>query len=245
MVLGKLARKIERIHYTKKYTGENYTEITDGLIPYYIHQNADTVYLFNPHKQTFDRLYIFNVSKGDIITLDVPFDVVYNPENTSAFRLEIDSVATENIGSYQLKKYRVNPVDDFVWANLWYMDRAGGLDWFTPRYINLIPEDVGPLICYRDHEVSIPNGASCDLVTGLTPEQQLLQTVIVYPNPTRNMININSQLAIDKIEIYSVNGTLLKTSFTGQINTSSLNAGQYLLKIYSGDHFIVKSFAAE
>ncbi len=241
VVLDKLSRKIERIYYTKVYSKET----IDSLSPYIVHQDADTVYLFNPDKQTFDRLYVFNVSKGDTITLDVPFDVVYNPENTSEFRLVIDSVAIENISSYQLKKYRVNPVDDFVWANLWYMDRIGGLDWFTPRYINLIPEDVGPLICYKDSEVSIPNGSSsCDLVTGLVPERQPLQTTI-YPNPARNIIKINARLAIDKVEVYTTNGTLLATSFSDQVNTGNLNTGQYLLKIYSGGQTIVKSVIIE
>lgn len=54
----------------------------------------------------------------------------------------------------------------------------------------------------------------------------------VYPNPVKDIININSEEAIEKAEIFNVSGqNVLNASFTNQISVSSLPAGYYILKV--------------
>jgi hypothetical protein len=56
----------------------------------------------------------------------------------------------------------------------------------------------------------------------------------VYPNPTNGIINIESSIIIDTIEIYSITGQKLgRYDAVSQIDLSSVAAGLYILRIYS------------
>lgn len=60
-------------------------------------------------------------------------------------------------------------------------------------------------------------------------------TVSVYPNPSRNIINVSSLHAVQSLELYDLNGRLLQTSIVdgmdNVIDISGRAAGIYLLKV--------------
>ena len=61
-------------------------------------------------------------------------------------------------------------------------------------------------------------------------------TISFYPNPTKNILNINSSESIAKIEIYSILGNLIKTATaTTQIDLTELSSGSYLAKVTATD----------
>lgn len=66
--------------------------------------------------------------------------------------------------------------------------------------------------------------------------------VKVYPNPTSNSVNIQSDKEIKQIELISVEGKRIKKDFySSQINLNKLPKGIYLLKIqFTDDTFEVK-----
>ena len=59
----------------------------------------------------------------------------------------------------------------------------------------------------------------------------------VFPNPVKDIININFEEKISQVEIFSVSGQLIKSIQNNikQINVSDLKKGVYLLKIKSGE----------
>lgn len=60
------------------------------------------------------------------------------------------------------------------------------------------------------------------------------QAISVYPNPTTGTVNIKSEINIEKIEVFTLNGQLVaQIQNTTTIDLSSLSKGAYLLKIYS------------
>jgi hypothetical protein len=247
VILGKSVRKIEILHYRKMHDYSNDYKVTEevrNLKPHFIHQNADSVYLFDPFNEDFAKIYVFNVKKGDTITLDTPFGEELNNDDKT-FRIKIDSVAVEEYGGVQLKKYRTKALDEIGhgFAGVWYMDRVGSLDWFLPRPLFGIPERPGPLLCYSDSEVNYPSGTTCETITSNIEAQ--LKFASVYPNPAKDEIWIKSTQEVDKVEIYSIHGNLLRSSLSDQINTDNLNSGQYLLKIYSGNDWVVKPVIVE
>lgn len=66
-------------------------------------------------------------------------------------------------------------------------------------------------------------------------------SISVYPNPTRDIINVEAQNAqIDQIDIFDINGKKVKTSRVGKINVSDLSNGVYLMKINSDKTNAVK-----
>ena len=60
----------------------------------------------------------------------------------------------------------------------------------------------------------------------------------IYPNPANDILNINSDLAIDKVEMFNLLGSNVigdKALQNNIINISALSKGVYLLRVTSGD----------
>ncbi|MGE4515204.1 MAG: T9SS type A sorting domain-containing protein [Chryseobacterium sp.] len=57
----------------------------------------------------------------------------------------------------------------------------------------------------------------------------------VYPNPVKDVLNINADKKLSGIEIFSLSGQLLKKidEDVKQVNVSDLKKGVYLLKVKS------------
>lgn len=68
-----------------------------------------------------------------------------------------------------------------------------------------------------------------------------------FNNPARDFLNINSDLAIDKVEIYNLLGNLVLkiNSSTKNIDVSILSKGIYFLMIYSGSEKSTKKLIIE
>lgn len=64
--------------------------------------------------------------------------------------------------------------------------------------------------------------------------------VSLYPNPTHAKIKINSNITIDKIEVYNVLGSKVGETNTKTIDLSEQTSGIYFLKIYSKSNIISK-----
>jgi len=69
----------------------------------------------------------------------------------------------------------------------------------------------------------------------------------IFPNPANNEIFIQSELQIEKIEVYSLIGALLKSenNFKEKISVSALSSGIYFLKIHTERGWTVKKVMKE
>mgnify|MGYP003631859400 CR=1 FL=1 len=69
-----------------------------------------------------------------------------------------------------------------------------------------------------------------------------LQQIRLYPNPVKDYMNISSQTKIEKIKIYNLLGSLVKTieNNLDNIDLTSIKQGTYLVKIFTEQHFIDK-----
>ncbi|WP_405291727.1 T9SS type A sorting domain-containing protein [Algibacter sp. Ld11] len=68
----------------------------------------------------------------------------------------------------------------------------------------------------------------------------------IYPNPTSNFINIESNLDLDYFEMYDLQGKkVLSSSKHETVKVEFLSKGVYLLKAYSGNNFITKKVIVE
>jgi len=77
-------------------------------------------------------------------------------------------------------------------------------------------------------------------------DNTLLEEFKLYPNPVRNILNIQLEETLEKIEVYSVLGIKVLESTSSSVNVSNLSSGMYLLKVYTQDGKIgVKRFVKE
>ncbi|MFN6943460.1 MAG: T9SS type A sorting domain-containing protein [Cytophagaceae bacterium] len=225
IILERTAKKITRQYF--KYNGS-----VEDWEPYFVTQIEDTVFLYNPIDHKYDRLYIFNASKGDTLTLHIPYKYS-SISSRSTFRVVVDSVAVEVFNEQELKKYRLFDLDHFNWISEWYMDKAGGLDWFTPRGV-VIPEAGMPMRCYVEDELEIHFvDYSCDYRLISSVEDKLKDSeILIFPNPTEDVARIKTDLDYERIEIYNSLGSLLKVTTKDEIDLSGYMPGVYVVKMY-------------
>ncbi|WP_330745475.1 DUF7619 domain-containing protein [Chryseobacterium sp. CP-77] len=70
------------------------------------------------------------------------------------------------------------------------------------------------------------------------------QSISVYPNPAKDVLNIRSKQEIIKAEIYDATGRIISSlSVTGNsISVSELSKGNYILKAFTKDKVLVQKF---
>ena len=72
-----------------------------------------------------------------------------------------------------------------------------------------------------------------DCLNTLSDDGFEISSISISPNPTRDILNINSVSTIDKVEIYNFTGNKVSEYFnTNTIDVSNLMQGIYFLKIY-------------
>ncbi|MEJ5051797.1 T9SS type A sorting domain-containing protein [Chryseobacterium culicis] len=73
------------------------------------------------------------------------------------------------------------------------------------------------------------------------------QSISVYPNPAKDVLNIRSKQEIIKAEIYDATGRIISSlSVTGNsISVSELTKGNYILKAFTKENVIVQKFIKE
>jgi len=69
--------------------------------------------------------------------------------------------------------------------------------------------------------------------------------VKIYPNPVRNILNIETEDHFQKAEIYNFNGQLIKTSRHQKINVSDLPKGNYIIKAETDNSSMTEKFIKE
>jgi len=77
--------------------------------------------------------------------------------------------------------------------------------------------------------------------------ENLAQQIQIYPNPATSEIFIQSELQIEKVEVYSLTGGLLilENNFKEKISVSTLSSGIYFLKIHTKKGLTVRKIVKE
>jgi hypothetical protein len=82
--------------------------------------------------------------------------------------------------------------------------------------------------------ISTMNGDVDDGSTlGVEEISSIANQIVMYPNPTKNIVNIETTSSLSKIEIYTLLGKKILKSESKSINVAALPQGLYLIKITS------------
>ncbi|MDG1333510.1 MAG: choice-of-anchor J domain-containing protein [Crocinitomicaceae bacterium] len=66
--------------------------------------------------------------------------------------------------------------------------------------------------------------------------------VQVYPNPVSDVMKVQSEAIVQSLELIALNGSVLKSSDSNEINVSSLLRGSYFVKVVTDQGMVVRSF---
>jgi len=233
LIEGYPLRKIKRKHY--RYQGDSVE-----VAPYWVHQSGDTVALYDPDRGRLYKLFIFNAAPGDTLLLDIPHELVIHPADTT-YRAVVDTIITEAYDGVALRKFVLEPLDFFGWYRGFYLEKVGGYEWFLPLGTIIIPEADGPIRCYRDAEVNIQfSSRPCDDRVISSTEDGLARSSILFPNPASDLVHIESDFAIDHVEIRDLRGNIALRTQEMPIPVGQLSSGIYFVKIHSDKGLLVK-----
>ncbi len=104
----------------------------------------------------------------------------------------------------------------------------------------------GKVSCYFKDDILVYSQA--DSIQGCSAVNYLSTSVLsetpdftVYPNPTSDVVKVKSEKIINKLSLRSLDGRHIKTVRHNEINTSELQAGNYLLEIdFEGGNRVIR-----
>lgn len=76
----------------------------------------------------------------------------------------------------------------------------------------------------------------------LSSEDFAATEIVLYPNPVRNRLQILGVGSVKKVKIYTLQGSLISESNTGNIDVSSLTSGLYFAEIIAKNGRQIKKF---
>ena len=99
---------------------------------------------------------------------------------------------------------------------------------FTEENLQLIDKDgnvlaIEPIAEVKKIIFSISNSET-------TTENVAIKSIVVYPNPTQDILHITG-VTPQTLRVFDLQGRLLITDNSTQVNVSNLNAGTYLLQV--------------
>ena len=72
-----------------------------------------------------------------------------------------------------------------------------------------------------------------------------LNSLMLYPNPATNRLNIITKQRVAMVEVYNLHGQLQMVSKSPEIDITSLGVGVYFVKAYSAEGYSTQKFVKE
>ena len=221
---------IDSKQYTKVWTN-NDLSLTDDMEFYgLIREENQKTYLrrFESSTDTLyneSLLYDFTLSNGDIYTIN-GLDTVFT------FNVNVDSIEINNI------KYKRISLSNSILSDITWVEKIGclemGLFYGSSIFNEGVRED---LLCYYYNDNCLYTNPEFNYCyVGLENPLKEEEKTIIYPNPVKDYINIESKEIISKIEVLDIEGRLLISkeninNINYTTNLNSLSKGVYLLKV--------------
>lgn len=95
---------------------------------------------------------------------------------------------------------------------------------------DIMPNQAG--IFFDFNPAIITNTVTTEITSSLSVDENLISKFYIYPNPTKNVLNIQSKTQITKLEVYNNIGQIVSSKLNKTtIDVSTLSAGLYFIKI--------------
>ena len=89
------------------------------------------------------------------------------------------------------------------------------------------------------------SGGTIDASTLSVDDDTLQSEILLYPNPTSNLLKIRSTTSISKVQIYDLNGRIVKEvkseNTINEIDISQLSSGIYIVRLANQNNSMISS----
>ena len=184
-------------------------------------------------------IYSFAHEIGDTLSIDTAF---WKDYYTIRYLKSID---TYNFNGFQGKKigvcdtiFRTNAPQDIPYesyTDFWYEGIGSLKSLFDLSHIGGFGFDM-ELLCFWNSDIQIyqnPDWSVCEyaIITGIEEETSLSDNILLYPNPTKNQIEIKTDIKIKEVFVFDIAGRVMMQQEERIINMRSLPNGVYFIKI--------------
>ena len=221
----------------------------DTLMPSYFYTSGDTVLYFHDSLKNFTPIYIFNVKKGDTLTLIYPASA--KPKSGKPFKVEVLSVDVDIIDGIPLRTVNINALDFTALAFRKYTERVGAyfVADLLPIAGTLTADHREGIRCYRDKEIDekfVSDKWDCDYVPTGIDEALNEPKIQIFPNPAIDKLTVKlpHNVSEGQYKMIGMDGRILieqdfKTAHF-EIDLSSLSNGIYFLQLHNSDFHLSK-----
>ncbi len=242
VISGRIAQQIHSTGYVMNYL---FNEL--HTIDSYSYQSADSgiVRSWISTSNEWDTLYWFSAVPGDR----------WWPPGIDPFcggnwgMWEVSDTATMQISGYDLRSLTVRPLDEFGVPQeneqRTILERLGVIEGSLAYVACIIAEDGYSLRSYLDYAFPIFDTGEtslCENFLGGIQNAELISSLVVFPNPGSDQLNINWSVLQDapvQIGIYSMLGELLRSETASvspiTLQTHDLPAGCYSIRLIGDD----------
>ncbi len=187
------------------------------------------------------NLEVLTCSINELSSLDLT-------QNTNLERLDCRSNQLSNLDVTQ------NPNLELFECDNNQLNRLNVKNGNNHNMLTMLAHDNPNLTCIQVDDVNYANSQTCGQSSwckdnwvqysedcSLGSEDFNKLSFALYPNPTQDVLNIDSQEPVDSVRIYSINGSLIKET-NPSISVSELSKGLYFAQINVGGNTITKKF---
>jgi len=212
------------------------------------------VYFLKSGRISDTLLYDFNYSVGD--TVHANYKGVPDTTGTIGAQMLVVKIDSSLLGGIYRRRYSILPADVNLRFRCNFYDTLRLIEGIGSNQSLLGDYDIcdplqgeSILHCFKVNGqiiYNIPQTNKCQLITTINKTKRDLDIVIISPNPTKGIVNIESVNEIESVELYEFSGRLLSshTSFNKTIilNLSNYQSGIYLvnLQLKNGEMFTKK-----
>jgi len=208
---------------------EIYEEETDEYLDYLIRfQNTGTASAINV--RILDTLHPkLDYSSLKPVSASHNYHIEITDENQVEFIFDGINLPDENTNepaSHGFVAYKIKPKNDVAVGDFIEGDARIYFDFNAPIITNMV---------------------STEIIDDLSTDRYTFESSIsLYPNPTRNILNIEikSKAEIKKLKLFNLNGIQIETVVNNkkQLNVENLSNGIYFIKITTNQETVIKRF---
>ena len=207
--------------------------------------------------QIVERTYVsgyYGAIRNDTLNKQVYFiskDYNSNYEGTGDLLYDFDLKIGDSIQiSCMLdEKDTISQIDSVIYCNEYYKRYNTPTGYYIIEGIGskngLLPvncmTNFGWLFCYKEKANELCN--DCGFITSINSFS--LDELKIFPNPTTNRVRIDSDLNIQYIQIFDINGILLERINSDFENIELRKKGVYLVQIHTDNRVITRKLIKE
>lgn len=231
LVDGVIAQKINRQRHTFNHLNNSY-HIHDLELEL-TYENEGVVFI--RFSNEWDTLYNFNAAVGD-------YWYMSTPEEWNDINVKLNVVAEGSILlNDEYRNYKVLEGEtDYGVASDTIVEGIGSINGYLHQFDSFIGmidgNSAGPFRCYSNSNFQTyhySQDVPCDFIVGII-ENDAASNFALYPNPTKDVVNISCDDSFQSMELFNAFGQLLlKSSAQSFLDLRDYERGIYYLRISS------------